>query len=496
MEEQPGTLLDSLKSFGVSIPNDATSMADLLFPEALVSICAQCLNLIDDSLAFPTLPDSTAENFKVCTDIAGSIKGMGFAGDLSFYEFLYPSEEDTSKLMRFLVERLSETSAVGKAADSGQGDGENLSNSQFEQRLWLKGEVPESASADLKDSDDKSSEKAQSATPANIMRNETQDCRKDRFEVVKKGNDSIDESEEAKAVASGNLINPSDKQCHKMKCSVEEMRHRRKRIEEALKERTSELQHLNKELELLKAAAEMALNEDHPGDFFIETHNGDIDAKKKNLIELESQGNALRMTLEEKKRGLEESIYGSKPDLYAKFRNLKEVERETDSILSETQTRKGEYSWLLAELKKQPRQESRRSYINRMNEITKNSRKQDADIERILRDTRELQLESNSIQERLHRTYAVTDETVFREAKKDQVGRQAYRLLTSIHETFEQITEKILATDRVQRERAEHEKKLAGMATGSSNISKLEANLETIVKENEYLEQRLQHNQN
>ncbi|PKI56325.1 hypothetical protein CRG98_023344, partial [Punica granatum] len=289
MEEQPGTLLDSLKSFGVSIPNDATSMADLLFPEALVSICAQCLNLIDDSLAFPTLPDSTAENFKVCTDIAGSIKGMGFAGDLSFYEFLYPSEEDTSKLMRFLVERLSETSAVGKAADSGQGDGENLSNSQFEQRLWLKGEVPESASADLKDSDDKSSEKAQSATPANIMRNETQDCRKDRFEVVKKGNDSIDESEEAKAVASGNLINPSDKQCHKMKCSVEEMRHRRKRIEEALKERTSELQHLNKELELLKAAAEMALNEDHPGDFFIETHNGDIDAKKKNLIELESQ---------------------------------------------------------------------------------------------------------------------------------------------------------------------------------------------------------------
>ena len=57
---------------------------------------------------------------------------------------------------------------------------------------------------------------------------------------------------------------------------------------------------------------------------------------------------------------------------------------------------------------------SRGSHIQRIKEITKNSRKQDADIERILKETRELQLESNSIQERLHRTYAVVDEMVFR----------------------------------------------------------------------------------
>lgn len=66
------------------------------------------------------------------------------------------------------------------------------------------------------------------------------------------------------------------------------------------------------------------------------------------------------------------------------------------------------------DLAKQPKLESRRSYIERVKEITKNSRKQEADIEQILKDTRELQLESNSIQERLHRTYAVVDEMVFR----------------------------------------------------------------------------------
>lgn len=57
---------------------------------------------------------------------------------------------------------------------------------------------------------------------------------------------------------------------------------------------------------------------------------------------------------------------------------------------------------------------SRRSYIERIKEITKNSRKVDTDIERILKETRELQLESNSIQERLHRTYAVVDDMIFR----------------------------------------------------------------------------------
>ena len=81
-----------------------------------------------------------------------------------------------------------------------------------------------------------------------------------------------------------------------------------------------------------------------------------------------------------------------------------------------------------------------------------------------------------------------------REAKKDQVGRQAYRLLTSIHESFEQIFETILSADRVQREIAENEKKLAAMASRSLNIERLQADLDAIIKENEHLFQYLEGN--
>ena len=76
--------------------------------------------------------------------------------------------------------------------------------------------------------------------------------------------------------------------------------------------------------------------------------------------------------------------------------------------------REEEHSKLSADLEKQPKLPSRTSYVERIKETAKNSQKQDADIKRILKETRELQLESNSIQERLHRTYAVLDEIVFR----------------------------------------------------------------------------------
>jgi cell shape-determining protein MreC len=81
-----------------------------------------------------------------------------------------------------------------------------------------------------------------------------------------------------------------------------------------------------------------------------------------------------------------------------------------------------------------------------------------------------------------------------REAKRDLVGRKAYRLLTSLHDCFGQISEKILTTDRISREMTELEKKLAAMTSRSLNVDKLQADLDAIVKENERLELRLAEN--
>lgn len=71
-----------------------------------------------------------------------------------------------------------------------------------------------------------------------------------------------------------------------------------------------------------------------------------------------------------------------------------------------------------------------------------------------------------------------------REAKKDPTGLQVYRLLVNIHKSFEQISEKVLATDRIRREIAEYEMKLAATASRSLDLSKLQSELDATVMEN------------
>ncbi|KAK9152358.1 hypothetical protein Syun_010667 [Stephania yunnanensis] len=257
-------------------------------------------------------------------------------------------------------------------------------------------------------------------------------------------------------------------QSSKIRNLIKDIKSQKELLKQQLAEKTLEVQHLENMNGFLQTVVEMASDDQHPIDFRFEEINR----------------RASVLSKEEKKR-LEEELVNIKklPD--------QEVEPEIKAIYSEIQKRDEEHLKLVLELQKQPRVASRKSYIERIREITKNSRKQDVDIERILRETRELQINSNSIQERLHRTYAVIDETVFREAKNDPVRRQAYRILTSIHETFEQISDKILATDRVRRDVTELESKLAAMSSRSLNIDKLEADLKAIRKENQLLEEKL-----
>ncbi|XP_024968754.1 coiled-coil domain-containing protein 22 isoform X2 [Cynara cardunculus var. scolymus] len=253
-----------------------------------------------------------------------------------------------------------------------------------------------------------------------------------------------------------------------------------------------ELQRLEEQHDLLKAAVEMACDEQNSVDSYIVQLTEQVDARRRNLAELESKWKAIMKPLEDKRKNLEEALCAKQPESHEKHRKWKKLEQDTESVLSETEQREEELSKLSTEIEKLPKLATRRSYIERIKEITKNSRKQDIDIERILKETRELQLESNMIQERLHRTYAVVDETLLRESKKNQAGEQAHDLLTVIHESFEEISEKILATDRARREATELETKLSRIGTQSLNVAKLEADLDAIRKENEYLQSHTQ----
>ncbi|KAF9587908.1 hypothetical protein IFM89_006162 [Coptis chinensis] len=274
-----------------------------------------------------------------------------------------------------------------------------------------------------------------------------------------------------------------------MSKEIKDLRSQGEMLKQELAGSALESHHLEIEHGLLKATMEMAINDQHPADFHIRELNKQLKPGSLNVLEQELDWHAFRKPpLGEKERSTKELHHLLNPEMQSNLQTLNEVELETEAIILEIRKREEEHSKLFGELEKQPRAATRKSYIQRVTEITKNSRKQDAGIEQILKDTRDLRLESNSIQERLHRTYVLADETMSRDVKKDLVRQQVYRLLTTIHESFGQIFEKISITDRIRREVVEQEAKLAAVSTSSLNIEKLQADLDKIRKENKLLE--------
>lgn len=378
-------------------------------------------------------------------------------------------------LVRFLVGKLSESAGALTS-----GDGENVQNDQILtglQDLRLKTQALESNY--MKPQDDLTQRPAE---PNSVIHN---------VEIsveASKATEQDSDSSERSAGCHDSDLSEKVESSRKNATGDHDGSQNQEVLQKPMVAKYSELQHVDEERGLLEAALEMVLDDQHPLEFYIEQLNNQVEAKRHKLKELETEWDAKEKALQEKKRNLEQSLIGLYPEAAGKLRERKETELETESILSEIKRREEELSKLSSDLEKQPKLASRRSYIERINEITKNSRKQDNDIERILRDTRELQLESNTIQERLNRTYAIVNEAIFREAKKDPVARQAYRLLTNIHESFEQIAEKILATDRSRRDAADYEAKLAIISARSLNMDKLQTDLDAIRKENHLLE--------
>lgn len=64
-------------------------------------------------------------------------------------------------------------------------------------------------------------------------------------------------------------------------------------------------------------------------------------------------------------------------------------------------------------------------------------------------------------------------------------------LLVGIHESFSQIADTILAIDRVKREASDYEAKLASLSSTYFGVDKLEADLNSLQKENELLEKQI-----
>ncbi|KAL6975164.1 hypothetical protein U1Q18_023958 [Sarracenia purpurea var. burkii] len=295
MEESQEILLESLANSGVSIPLGASSIRDLT-PATLVSICSQSVHLIDPTSSLPSsLPDSMADRFKICTDLASALTNLGFIGDISFHKFLYPSEEDLYKLVRFLVRRLSVL-----PEELGEADKRNITNTTSTKENDIKNTYFK-----------ESSEKADNhSVDLNVGGVET--ILKDAFlresQETRLNQQKIDESKEDISIVQddksmkrlpnskiGASVNEESarkltrKQSSEIRHRIEKLRSQEKLLMLEARSKALEVQHQEEEHELLKSAVEMAFDGQHTADFHIAQLNEQVDARRDYLMELETQ---------------------------------------------------------------------------------------------------------------------------------------------------------------------------------------------------------------
>ncbi|XP_068453221.1 coiled-coil domain-containing protein 22 isoform X2 [Clinocottus analis] len=203
-----------------------------------------------------------------------------------------------------------------------------------------------------------------------------------------------------------------------------------------------------------------------------------VEASAKRVVNLASQWEKHRAPLIDEHRRLKEIC--SNQDLESS-RKLSEIKSLHDKIRVSTEEAKKKeeiYKQLVTELENLPRDVSRSAYTQRILEIVINIKKQKEEITKILSDTKELQKEINSLTGKLDRTFAVTDELVFKDAKKDESVRKSYKYLAALHENCNQLIQTIEDTGTILREIRDLEEQI-----DTENGSKTAANLERILED-------------
>lgn len=88
-------------------------------------------------------------------------------------------------------------------------------------------------------------------------------------------------------------------------------------------------------------------------------------------------------------------------------------------------------------------QPSRSSYTKRIIEIINNIKKHNDETKKVLLETKSLQKDINMLNGKLERSFAVSEEVMFKDAKANEWNRKCYKLLVTLKTTFDQLLEAV-----------------------------------------------------
>eukprot|EP01094_Clydonella_sp_ATCC50884_P005386 TRINITY_DN1431_c0_g1_i1.p1 TRINITY_DN1431_c0_g1~~TRINITY_DN1431_c0_g1_i1.p1 ORF type:complete len:630 (-),score=263.53 TRINITY_DN1431_c0_g1_i1:167-2026(-) len=614
MEEVDQIILISLRGLGCDISEDVCSITELS-ADSVLSAVLDTIRVIDESKEYPqSLPRSMSARVAAAADIAGSIKALGYKDDLGYHQLLYPNDEDTRKLLAWLVNQLPQ--AEGHGLEQGAEGSSTIKQAicevvkALEKETWtpsfcvkkssqkrkrfsnftnlntvpIEQPFPSSAAvvtrAEAKEQLDRiraeqklvtrqverDSDVAPSILEDNFAAwveareredewntsgldsglNPKQYREKKLGEVHKMMKNHILYSLQEGEAQMAKSYENSDRKARESKRGTrfadlvefgqeeaatqlvmqqeteEEVRQRREEEIAALEERLGgikgKIESVKQQLKTFSSSIRQLeaslLTEESRYDELGEEYRiqkkifvellPDAESNIKllqdiseesttHLLELATQWEKHRVPLLQQIRELQDSRLNPDDESKTMIEEIKRMREEQKALAASIREQDEEYKEMLDQYKRLPKNVNRAVYTSRILDIVKQVKKQKVDISKILLDTRTLKKDINQNIESLGRTFAVTSEIVFQDAKKDEAAKKAYRVLVDVHEKFKTLSSKVSESGSACNDLLDLEEKLQQIQTraASLDLEQVQNDLEQVRGENKVLVKQL-----
>eukprot|EP01095_Lingulamoeba_sp_RSL-Kostka_P015859 TRINITY_DN746_c0_g1_i1.p1 TRINITY_DN746_c0_g1~~TRINITY_DN746_c0_g1_i1.p1 ORF type:complete len:627 (+),score=251.48 TRINITY_DN746_c0_g1_i1:144-2024(+) len=172
---------------------------------------------------------------------------------------------------------------------------------------------------------------------------------------------------------------------------------------------------------------------------------------------------------------------------------IKVMRGKMKDLEGQIQDKDVQYKELLDIYRQLPKNMNRSVYTKRILDIVKQVKKQKVDISKILIDTRSLQKDINNNIETLGRIFALTTETVYKDAKKDPTAKQAYYDLCSLHDKFKELSDTVSDIGSTSNQILDLEERVQQVTirAGSLDLDQIQNDLAQVKQENVVLIQNI-----
>ncbi|XP_047989411.1 coiled-coil domain-containing protein 22 homolog [Leguminivora glycinivorella] len=449
MEEVDSIILHFLRQLNVNIDEGVKNICELPV-EVIIESASKCLSAISTSIKVPTkLPSGISHRIEVAAHIALICKDLGYKNDVGYQTFLYYNEAELRQVFMFLIERLpTENKAVKVATGSCKSSLLQAISSKIQEELaavWIPPCCNPSNTQPIGDCAQNTlsihklpkTDLNEQEIILNLrkMKEFTQDTNynqenteiKNDFEMILEdkpttpvnydGNKSLKELKEA-AVILRQKLDELKSDSNLMEAEFSQVQKSKEKIEADLRNVQNILHSIgisdidNEDVTNVLEKVQNSMNVLHRKSEELTSANltlkVEIDKIKNSIDDSESERNRARKTL----ISLKESAKAMKDEYDKKEQNKNQLKQNYEKLKGGNK---------------------RSIYTKRILEIISNVDKQNMEIKKILDDTRELQKEINTLEGQLDRCFAIADETLFKDAKKDDQAKKAYKLLALLH---------------------------------------------------------------